>query len=182
MSSSDSSTPELEQPLLANEADYDGFSGAGIWSRLTFGWLSPLFEKGRAERLELSHVPRVPRSESAKASFGLLQESLRKRKAESSSFQRAVVHSVRRCLALNAIFAGTQKICIPLNRHFSSTSFKSNAELLLLQGSTRSFPTSALSSSPASWTSSPTKIPAVYTTTEATSLLASSSPPRRWNP
>ncbi|XP_074586209.1 putative ABC transporter C family member 15 [Curcuma longa] len=105
MSSSDSS-PELEQPLLANGADYDGFSGAGIWSRLTFGWLSPLFEKGRSERLELSHVPRVPRSESAKASFCLLQESLRKRKAESSSFQRAIVHSVRRCLALNAIFAG----------------------------------------------------------------------------
>ncbi|KAG6512912.1 hypothetical protein ZIOFF_031051 [Zingiber officinale] len=105
MSSSDSS-PELERPLLANEAEYDGFSGAGIWSRLTFGWLSPLFEKGRAERLELSHVPSVPRSESAKASFCLLQESLRKRKAESSSFQRAIVHSVRRCLALNAIFAG----------------------------------------------------------------------------
>lgn len=115
MSSSDSSL-ELEQPLLANGADYDGFSGAGIWSRLTFGWLSPLFEKGRSERLELSHVPRVPRSESAKASFCLLQESLRKRKAESSSFQRAIVHSVRRCLALNAIFAGIQKICIPSNR------------------------------------------------------------------
>ncbi|KAJ8509580.1 hypothetical protein OPV22_000014 [Ensete ventricosum] len=101
--------PGLKQYLLLNDEDCagrDNFSGAGLWSRLTFRWLNPVFEKGRAERLELSHIPRVPPSETAESSFSFLQESLRDQKTESASLLKAIIHAVWRPLAVNAVFAG----------------------------------------------------------------------------
>ncbi|RWW39313.1 hypothetical protein BHE74_00055392, partial [Ensete ventricosum] len=100
--------PGLKQYLLLNDEDCagrDNFSGAGLWSRLTFRWLNPVFEKGRAERLELSHIPRVPPSETAESSFSFLQESLRDQKTESASLLKAIIHAVWRPLAVNAVFA-----------------------------------------------------------------------------
>ncbi|OAY80458.1 ABC transporter C family member 3 [Ananas comosus] len=72
---------ELRRPLLSEEGSgiaVDGFSPAGCWSRLTFRWLNPVFDKGRAERLELRHIPTVPLSETAERAYSLLQESLRR--------------------------------------------------------------------------------------------------------
>lgn len=104
------SNVELEQSLLSNNEDcasaIDNFSRAGLWSRLTFRWMNPVFDKGRAERLELSHVPRIPQSETAESSSSLLQESLRKQKQGQASLPRAIISTVWRSLALNAIFAG----------------------------------------------------------------------------
>ncbi|XP_064934555.1 putative ABC transporter C family member 15 isoform X2 [Musa acuminata AAA Group] len=107
--SSSKPNPELEQSLLPQEDDClsgDYFSIAGFWSRLTFRWLNPVFAKGRAERLELRHIPGVPRSETAETSLCLLQESLRQQKLESASLPRAIIRAVWRSLALNAVFAG----------------------------------------------------------------------------
>uniref|UniRef100_A0A804K4D9 Uncharacterized protein n=1 Tax=Musa acuminata subsp. malaccensis TaxID=214687 RepID=A0A804K4D9_MUSAM len=106
--SSSKPNPELEQSLLPQEDDClsgDYFSIAGFWSRLTFRWLNPVFAKGRAERLELRHIPGVPRSETAETSLCLLQESLRQQKLESASLPRAIIRAVWRSLALNAVFA-----------------------------------------------------------------------------
>ncbi|WOL16121.1 hypothetical protein Cni_G24903 [Canna indica] len=109
MSSSRNNT-ELEQPLLANSigsvSSRDDFSKAGLWSRLMFHWLSPVFEKGRAERLEFSHIPSAPRSESAESSYSSLQESLREQKPGCLSLSRAIIRAVWRPLVLNAVFAG----------------------------------------------------------------------------
>ncbi|CAL9163031.1 unnamed protein product [Musa hybrid cultivar] len=107
--SSQKANPELERSLLSDEHDGvggDGFTVAGHWSRLTFRWLNPVFEKGRAERLELSHLPGVPPSETAESSFSLLQESLGGQKPWSTALLGVVVRAVWRPLAWNAVIAG----------------------------------------------------------------------------
>ncbi|CAL9154202.1 unnamed protein product [Musa hybrid cultivar] len=123
--SSSKPNPELEQSLLPQEDDClsgDYFSIAGFWSRLTFRWLNPVFAKGRAERLELRHIPGVPRSETAETSLCLLQESLRQQKLESASLPRAIIRAVWRSLALNAVFAGAlcdKILSVPNPNHVS---------------------------------------------------------------
>lgn len=109
--SSQKANPELERSLLSDEHDGvggDGFTVAGHWSRLTFRWLNPVFEKGRAERLELPHLPGVPPSETAESSFSLLQESLGGQKPWSTALLGVVVRAVWRPLAWNAVIAGTE--------------------------------------------------------------------------
>ncbi|KAI4384181.1 hypothetical protein MLD38_002369 [Melastoma candidum] len=75
-----------EQPLLgkedkeAVECNMCGYDDAGFWSRLVFQWLNPLFRRGKKERLELAHVPDIPRSESAELASSSLEESIRKHK------------------------------------------------------------------------------------------------------
>ena len=114
---SSSTLHELNQPLLAtNEEEEENFSGAGLWSKLTFQWLNPVFRKGRAQRLELSHIPSVPQSETAKAAYSSLKESLDKQKPEFSPLIRAIISAVWRPLVINAVFAGTVSFS-PL--HFS---------------------------------------------------------------
>ncbi|XP_073100803.1 putative ABC transporter C family member 15 isoform X2 [Elaeis guineensis] len=101
--------PELKQPLLSeveNETCRDNFSNAGFWSLLTFRWLNPVLAKGRAERLELHHVPVVPQSETAEKAYSLLQESLRRQKPEFLPLPRAIIGAVWKPLAINALFAG----------------------------------------------------------------------------
>lgn len=102
---------DLEHPLLENETenlprDADPYTSAGFWSKLTFLWLNPLFRKGRIQKLELHHIPSVPQSEKAETASFLLEEMLRKQKAEVSSVPKALICSVWRSLAQNAVFAG----------------------------------------------------------------------------
>ena len=104
---------ELKQSLLVKteEEKENGvlgevFSGAGLWNRLTFQWLNPVFEKGRAQRLELPHIPSVPQSETAEAAYSSLRESLHEQKPEFSPLLRAIISAVRRSLVINAVFAG----------------------------------------------------------------------------
>lgn len=101
---------ELKRPFLRQEEeedfDRDAFANAGMWSRLTFRWLNPLFETGRKQKLKLDHVPSVPESESAEKAFGLLTESLFKKKTEVPSLSNAIIHAIWRPLAINAVFAG----------------------------------------------------------------------------
>ncbi|KAL5717757.1 hypothetical protein ACHQM5_010725 [Ranunculus cassubicifolius] len=100
---------EIQEPLLHEDSKEklpDSFSNAGIFSLLTFRWLNPLFEKGRAQKLEHTHVPPVPRSDTAENSFNLLQESLCSKKTDPLSLPKAIIHSVWRPLAVNAVFAG----------------------------------------------------------------------------
>ncbi|KAG6518918.1 putative ABC transporter C family member 15 [Zingiber officinale] len=103
--------PELEQSLLSNHEECagtrDGFSRAGIWSRLTFRWLNPVFEKAhRVQRLELFHVPEAPESESAESSFSILQEARKQKPELAASLVKAVIYTVWRPLVVNATLAG----------------------------------------------------------------------------
>lgn len=103
---------DLQHPLLENKGEgslshgVDPYSSAGIWSKLTLLWLNPLFRKGRVQKLELHHIPSVPRSEKAETAFSLLEETLKKQKTENKSAPKALFYSVWRSLAINAIFAG----------------------------------------------------------------------------
>ncbi|VAH66791.1 unnamed protein product [Triticum turgidum subsp. durum] len=101
---------ELEQPLLLREnvddSSRDRFSSSGWWSRLTFRWLNPVFEKGHKVRLELEHIPSVPQSEMAEQSYALLQETLHKQKPEPIPLREAIICAVWTPLVTNAVFAG----------------------------------------------------------------------------
>ncbi|KAH1098146.1 hypothetical protein J1N35_015067 [Gossypium stocksii] len=107
---------DLQRPLLHKDDDNfskdddTAFASAGIWSQLTFRWLNPLFERGRAEKLELHHIPQVPDSETADKASSLLEESLRKRKADSYLLPKAVARAIWKSLAVNAVFAGLNTI------------------------------------------------------------------------
>ncbi|KAH7515548.1 hypothetical protein FEM48_Zijuj10G0038500 [Ziziphus jujuba var. spinosa] len=102
---------DLQDPLLQKEdeclsGDSDVFTYAGIWSKVTFQWLNPLFKTGRMQKLELPHIPCVPQSERADNAATLLEESLRKKKNEDSSLPKAILLAVWNSLAINAVFAG----------------------------------------------------------------------------
>ncbi|XP_027090799.2 putative ABC transporter C family member 15 [Coffea arabica] len=98
-----------EEPFLKS-ADEDAFSTAGIWSKLGFLWLNPLFKKGHLKRLEFQHVPTIPQSEAAAEAFSSLEESLGKQNPNKTSLWKAILHTLWRPLALNAIFAGANTI------------------------------------------------------------------------
>uniref|UniRef100_A0ACD5X845 Uncharacterized protein n=1 Tax=Avena sativa TaxID=4498 RepID=A0ACD5X845_AVESA len=104
-----------QQPLLLREEDGDDsssdrFSGSGWWSRLTFRWLNPVFDKGHKVRLELEHIPSVPPSETAEQSYALLQETLHRQKPEPMPLRKAIVCAVWTPLAGNAVFAGLNTV------------------------------------------------------------------------
>lgn len=103
---------DFEESLLQKEnassfEDDGGFISPGFWSQLTFRWLNPLFKRGRSQKLELAHVPCVPQSETAEYASSLLEESLLRKKIESSSLPKAIVLATWKSLVLTAIFAGT---------------------------------------------------------------------------
>ncbi|MQL77246.1 hypothetical protein Taro_009652 [Colocasia esculenta] len=98
---------EVEDPLIPKEAGdspLGEFESAGAWSKLTFRWLNPVFEEGRAKKLELDHIPQVPETETADRSYSLLHEC-RKRKGSSLTLSRAIIYTVWRPLVVNAVFA-----------------------------------------------------------------------------
>ena len=102
---------DLETPLLQEEheslfKDSTCYRNAGIWSKLTFRWLNPLFSRGRMEKLELSHVPSVPASETAKYASSLLEDSFGKNKNETSNLPKAIAYAVWKSLTVNGVFAG----------------------------------------------------------------------------
>ncbi|KAF7839827.1 putative ABC transporter C family member 15 [Senna tora] len=86
------------------------FVNAGVWSKLTFQWLNPVFRKGQIQKLELSHIPSVPESETAENASSVLEESLRKQKLEDGSLTKAIARSIWKSLTLNAVFAGVNTI------------------------------------------------------------------------
>lgn len=99
---------DLKQPLLEKEFEIhtDTYTDAGIWSKVTFQWLNPLFKRGRNQKLELPHIPPVPPSERAENASSLLEESFRKQKIEDSSLPKAIIRAIWKSLAVNAVFAG----------------------------------------------------------------------------
>ncbi|XP_071714451.1 putative ABC transporter C family member 15, partial [Rutidosis leptorrhynchoides] len=98
---------ELEEPLLQESVgDTSAFTNSGIWNRVTFNWLNPLFELGRAQKLEFTHVPLIPESETAEEAAFLLEESIHAQKGRGSVLPKAIFFAVRRSLAINAVFAG----------------------------------------------------------------------------
>ncbi|KAK6160332.1 hypothetical protein DH2020_003713 [Rehmannia glutinosa] len=103
---------DTTKPLLDNQLDKnsDPFSSAGIWSHLTFRWLNPLFEKGHHDKLQPEDVPPIPRSETADEASSLLEESLRKQKAQITSLPKAILNAIGTPLAINAVFAGVNTI------------------------------------------------------------------------
>lgn len=106
-------TDDIEHPLLQKEKENvpkHVFSSAGIWSKITFRWLNPVFEIGRSQKLELPHIPSVPSSETASVASSLIEESLRKQKTETPSLPGAVLLALWRPLAINGIFAGVNTI------------------------------------------------------------------------
>ncbi|XP_021899667.1 putative ABC transporter C family member 15 [Carica papaya] len=109
--SSEEQSDLLKQPFLENYEEEnsvdDDFSEAGIWSKLTFSWLNPLFTKGRIQKLELPHIPSLPYTETAKYASSLLEDSLRKKKmGAGSSLPTAIIYALWKPLAINALFAG----------------------------------------------------------------------------
>ncbi|KAF5778223.1 putative ABC-type xenobiotic transporter [Helianthus annuus] len=103
---------ELDEPLLQESVaeNTDAFTNAGIWKRVTFNWLNPLFETGRAQKLEFVHVPSIPESETADEAALLLEESIQKQKTRSSVLPKAILNAVRTSLAINAVFAGVNTL------------------------------------------------------------------------
>jgi hypothetical protein len=97
---------EFESSTLGDESE-EAFVKASLWSKLTFRWLNPIFEIGRIQKLEHVHVPSVPQSETAASASSMLEESIRKQKLQGGSLTKAIVHSVWKSLALNAVLAGT---------------------------------------------------------------------------
>ncbi|KAK4773815.1 hypothetical protein SAY87_028834 [Trapa incisa] len=99
---------ELERPLLpgGSRNDSGDFDSAGVWSRLTFQWLNPLFKTGRQQKLELLHIPLVPQSESAEFASSALEASLRKQKTGHLSLPRAILFAVWRSMTINGVIAG----------------------------------------------------------------------------
>ncbi|XP_028771314.1 putative ABC transporter C family member 15 [Neltuma alba] len=105
---------ESEQVLLQKkdggeeeeQEDKEAFINAGIWSKLTFQWLNPIFRRGQIQKLDLPHIPSVPQSETAEYASSMLEDSLRKRKLENGSLTKAIAHSIWKSLTLNAVFAG----------------------------------------------------------------------------
>nr|GEZ91758.1 putative ABC transporter C family member 15 [Tanacetum cinerariifolium] len=99
---------KLEEPLLQEngQEDSSAFTNAGIWNRVTFNWINPLFELGHAQKLEFSHVPSIPESEMAGEAVFLLEESIHKQKTHVSISPKGIIHAVRRSLAINAVVAG----------------------------------------------------------------------------
>lgn len=103
---------ELEKSLLQKESvcsseDDCGFISSGLWSQITFQWLNPLFKMGRNQKLELDHIPCLPQSETAEFASSLLEESLQRKKMESSSLPKAIVSATWKSLVFTAILAGT---------------------------------------------------------------------------
>ncbi|KAJ1401992.1 P-loop containing nucleoside triphosphate hydrolase [Sesbania bispinosa] len=107
---------DMEQRLLQKELEFSRdegevvFTNASMWSKLTFRWLNPIFNRGRIQKLELAHIPSVPHSETAESASFMLLESLRKQKLEGGSLTKAITHSIWKSLALNAILAGVNTI------------------------------------------------------------------------
>lgn len=100
----------LHKEKEVHSKEIGGFSNAGIWSQLTFSWLNPLFKMGRIQKLDLTHIPFVPQSETAANASSLLKESLVKQKTEASSLPKALIHAIWRSVAINALFAGVNTI------------------------------------------------------------------------
>ncbi|KAK4488783.1 hypothetical protein RD792_004572 [Penstemon davidsonii] len=106
----------MTEPLLANRfksdvgSEIDPFSGAGIWSKLTFRWLNPLFEKGHLQKLESEDIPEIPQSETANEASLLLEKFLMKQKTQFASLPKAIFFATWRPLAINAVFAGVTTI------------------------------------------------------------------------
>ncbi|KAK2384078.1 ABC transporter C family member [Trifolium repens] len=100
---------EFESSTLGDESE-EAFVKASLWSKLTFRWLNPIFEMGRIQKLEHVHVPSVPQSETAASASSMLEESIRKQKLQGGSLTKAIVHSVWKSLALNAVLAGVNTI------------------------------------------------------------------------
>ncbi|CAN6727014.1 unnamed protein product [Malus baccata var. baccata] len=101
----------LKHPLLEKEDEIpsqesDTYTNAGIWSKVTFQWLNPLFKRGRIQKLELPHIPSVPPSEKAEYASCLLDELLTKQKMEDSSLPNSIMRAVRISLSVNGVFAG----------------------------------------------------------------------------
>ncbi|KAK9060184.1 hypothetical protein SSX86_020888 [Deinandra increscens subsp. villosa] len=106
---------ELEELLIQENGeesvgDTTAFTKAGIWKRVTFNWLNPLFELGRGQKLEFGHVPLIPESETAEEAAVLLEESIHKQKTRGSVLPKAIIHAIRRSLAINAVFAGVNTL------------------------------------------------------------------------
>ncbi|KAH7515549.1 hypothetical protein FEM48_Zijuj10G0038600 [Ziziphus jujuba var. spinosa] len=98
---------QVQEPLLQNENNESQvFTGAGIWSRISFQWLNELFETGRVQKLEFSHVPSVPVSERADNAANVLEQSLWHQKIEDASLTSAILHATWKSMAINAVFAG----------------------------------------------------------------------------
>ncbi|OMO94665.1 hypothetical protein COLO4_16230 [Corchorus olitorius] len=99
---------EMEQPLLNKDIGVvDAFNRAGIWNKLTFGWLNPLFSKGDKQKLRVPDVPSLPKSETADQAYTLLRHSLEKdQSTKTPCVARAVFSAVWTSLLLNAFYAG----------------------------------------------------------------------------
>ncbi|KAI3816745.1 hypothetical protein L1987_16449 [Smallanthus sonchifolius] len=105
----------LEEPLLQDNGEGSvgesaAFTKAGIWKRVTFNWLNPLFKTGRAQKLEFNHVPLIPESETAEEAAFLLEDSIQKQKTGGSISPKAILHAIKISLAINAVFAGVNTL------------------------------------------------------------------------
>ncbi|PRQ40019.1 putative xenobiotic-transporting ATPase [Rosa chinensis] len=100
---------DLNEPLLEEEYEIqtDSYTTAGIWSKITFQWMNPIFKMGlHIQKLEVSHIPSIPPSARAESASSLLQESLE----HHSSLLEAILRAVWKSLAINAVFAAVNVV------------------------------------------------------------------------
>ncbi|KAL9226300.1 hypothetical protein vseg_002130 [Gypsophila vaccaria] len=100
---------ELEESLLPPQVKGVSvelsFSNSGVWGKVTFSWLNPLFRVGRNQLLELSDIPPVPQSETAESASSLLEDSVRKKKTDGFSLPKAMFLIIWRSLLATAFLA-----------------------------------------------------------------------------
>lgn len=124
---------ELDDPLLEKNSkkESSNFAKAGIWSKLTFQWLNPVFKIGRYQKLELPHIPHIPQSETANEASLLLEKFLKTHKTGFASLTKVLFYALRNSLAVNAIFAGVYFFFCHFHRKFFASEVYNFSSFLL---------------------------------------------------
>lgn len=100
------------ESLLPTKDETHTYSNVGVWSKLTFHWVNPLFANGRAQKLELSNIPSIPPSETAECASSLLEECLLKQETGTLSLPKVIASAIWMSLAINAVYAGVVSILV----------------------------------------------------------------------
>ncbi|XP_078447581.1 ABC transporter C family member 3-like isoform X2 [Wolffia australiana] len=102
---------ELEKALVEREGKAVDGGKRGAWSRLTFAWLNPVFEEGRKSKVELRHLPPLPKEEAAEQCLEELNRRQRRSKGQAPvSLALALLLTIWKPLLANVLLAGLNTV------------------------------------------------------------------------
>ncbi|KAI3510254.1 hypothetical protein L1887_25787 [Cichorium endivia] len=105
---------DVQQPLLTDtcihvsnrESNYSGTPKCGIFSLLTFSWLTPLVTVGHKKPLDLDDVPQLFGVDSVRGSFPILKTKLESdKKITTFDLVKALIHTTWKDILVTAILA-----------------------------------------------------------------------------